>query len=305
MGYPPDPKAARKTESLVAVLQDPVTPHPPVLPLTFASARPPGQRSKHWTAELILAVLSHDCGPDWLASMQPADVLSLALVHPVFSRWVRALLRSQTMEPIFQRFYARIFRPSAVLHPELLPPRTELLALLQRPGGHVSKTHLHMQHLAEVWCHFCNVHVRGCQWHGWARLGFHPYLAPDGSWPDRADGHAWTLQSVVESIEDYIEYQHITTEQPVLRSALVGTTLWLRCLPDYSDADGSLPNGTATEKLRWLLCQYAALFPQRSDEAAAEDMRLRADDFASDAQYIAAVSTFRFEITVDARGQLA
>ena len=47
-----------------------------------------------------------------------------------------------------QRFYARIFRPSAVLHPELLPPRAELLALLlqkQAGDGIVSYLHLHMQ----------------------------------------------------------------------------------------------------------------------------------------------------------------
>lgn len=74
-----------KIQSLAAVLRAPVTAHLPVVALTRGNGH-------QWTAEMMLAALSQ--GRSWLASMEPADLRSLALVHPACARWVRALLRS-------------------------------------------------------------------------------------------------------------------------------------------------------------------------------------------------------------------
>ena len=290
-----------KIQSLAAVLRAPVTAHLPVVALT----RGDGHR---WTAEMMLAALSQGReARSWAASMEPAELRSLALVHPACARWVQALLRSQAMEPVFQRLYAKIFRPSAILHPGLLQPRAELLALLDQtlsPRGLVSYEHLHMQHLAEVWAHFCNIQSTGCQWTGWMRLAFNPCLAPDGSWPGSGiDGHPWTHQSVVATIEDYLQHHIISagtgTNLDLLRSFSC-TQHWLtlrmptttRVSPFGPLALFGEPNLDPTQKLRRLLHKYAALFPQLSDEAAAVDVRLNADDFAGDAQHMAAVSYF-------------
>jgi len=269
------------------VLRAPVTAHLPVVALTRGDGH-------QWTAEMMLATLSQ--GRSWLASMEPADLRSLALVHPACARWVRALLQSQAMEPVFQRLYAKIFRPSAILHPGLLPPRAELLALLEQalsPRGLVSYEHLHMQHLAEMWAHFCNIRSMGCQWTGWMRLAFNACLAPDGSWPGRSgvDEEQWTHQSVICTIDDYLSYRSITTGPNAdFEASFSCTRRWLTL--GMTTTRFGEPNLDPTQKLRHLLRKYAALFPQLSNEAAAEDVRLNAEDFAGDAQYMAAVSYF-------------
>ena len=244
------------------------------------------------------AALSQGRGPgSWLAFLEPADLVSLALVHPACARWVRALLRSQIMDPVFQQLYVKVFRPSAVLHPELLPPpRAALFAVLQQatvPAAQVSPLsqpveqlrmrraaaeHLHMQHLAEVWSHFCNAGSGQCQWTGWMRLEFYPYLAPDGSWPDREhDGHAWTHQNVIDSIHDYLLWRGLVAPANLeMEAAFRSTQTWLRW--HLKQCRGG--NLDPSQKLRQLLRKYAALFPQLSDEKAAEDVRLDADDLA-------------------------
>ena len=221
------------------------------------------------------------------ATCQPGVVFRFALVNRNWAGWVRARLRSSVMAPFWIRMAVGMVRPGAVLHPELLtrhtlrdwlqlefqfPHRAQLSEWLPPP-----KMWLSAQRWAELFAHFCNVDDDQCQWSGWMRLGFRPYINPDGTAASRTHpgrGPATPAESVRESISDWMVHSGAAFHHEVgpgegdgprlSHTALGRTVSKLLHTLDLPPGDSIwIPSGYPC--LIEMMRVFAALFPQQSD----------------------------------------
>ena len=286
-----------KLRSLVQVLASPALPTPQL-------ALPRGTGSQ-WHAEMVLAALTVTGLAEAASWLHPSQVLGLALLGRHSAAWVRQLLRSLAMDAFFSRLACGCVRPSAVLHPELLAGGSRAI-LASWLGSEVQaractndtyfqrNEHLHIQHLAELWAHFCNIGDMGqCQSLPWRRLSFDPFLTrcSRSTWgwrPSPSSSKMDLLAEIKESISDYMVCPNVNPNAE-LRAAAGATMRWL-----HSPLFLGQPSVNANRTLQSLLRKYASLFPQKSDWQLAatcrEEMEPEDCDDHQQAEYEAAVA---------------
>jgi len=242
------------------------------------------------------------------ARVSPATIRTIALTCKSWNRFAKFTLQSAD----FDAFWKRVLwgmAPRSMLHPECAS-KERLRGWLR---GVDEREWLHVERLAALLCHFCNIHppkrlatdgqaAAAVDFEGWVRLHFDPFVADGGENISEVEQERearrrrgevdWdgehimtTLASrVCYSIQDFVEWSFMLSGS-ACGSSTPRTLRWL-----LGRLHMRFPTSGGTGRNQWpcseadntalvrLLKLYAPMLPQRADSDAALDFREEGDD---------------------------